>query len=192
MASTPHLRSPDPVHLRQEWETVTENALRIDRETAERMVEALNQELSGLYLLFNQVRKHKWILTGAEFDLLTEFLAEAAERLSVITDELARRVHALGGVPVCGPMGFRKYAPMDIEAAHRYDARSSLARDLDGYATLVVRMRDHIEQADRLGDTATSELLRQHLETLEDDGDTLAKCLAEDTLVRRDALADRS
>ncbi|RJT03170.1 DNA starvation/stationary phase protection protein DpsA [Halococcus sp. IIIV-5B] len=191
MASAPHLRSPDPAHLRQEWGTVTENALGIERAAAEQVVEALNRDVSGLYLLFNQVRKHKWCVEGAEFELLKAFLADAADRLSTITDEVAVRVHALGGVPVCGPMGIRQYAPMDIEAAHRYDVRSSLARDLDGYATLVVGMREHIELAERLGDTGTGEILRRHLPTLEDDGDTLAKCLAGDTLVRSDVLASR-
>ncbi|EMA36437.1 DNA starvation/stationary phase protection protein DpsA [Halococcus hamelinensis] len=191
MASTPHLRSPDPVHRRQEWGTVTDNALGIERAAAEQVVEALNRDVSGLYLLFNQVRKHKWTVEGAEFELLKAFLADAADRLSTITDEVAVRVHALGGVPVCGPMGIRQYAPMDIEAAHRYDVRSSLARDLDGYATLVVGMREHIELAERVGDTATGELLRRHLPTLEADGDTLAKCLAGDTLVRRDVLGAR-
>ncbi|QHS16549.1 DNA starvation/stationary phase protection protein DpsA [Halopenitus persicus] len=184
MASTPHLRKPDADHVRQEWDTVEENALRIDPTAAERIVEALNSELSGLYILFNQVRKHHWLVEGSESGDVGDFLEDAADRLTEITDDLALRVHALGGVPVCGPMGIRQHAPIHIEAPHHYDVRSSLDRDLDGYATLAVQIREHIELADRLGDDATSELLRDHLTTLEADAHTLERYLADDTLVQ--------
>jgi starvation-inducible DNA-binding protein len=188
MASTPHLRKPDAKHVRQEWDTVGENDLRIDQQSAERIVEALNAELSGLYILFNQVRKHYWLVEGAESNEVGDFLEDAADRLTEMTDDLAIRVHALGGVPVCGPMGIRQHAPIHIEAPHHYDVRSSLDRDLDGYATLVVQIRDHIELVERLGDKTTGELLRDHLKTLEEDAHTLEKYLDDDTLVRRDSL----
>ena len=188
VTSAPHVRRPDASHLRQEWDTVGENALRLDRASAERLVAALNSELSGLYILFNQVRKHWWTVEGAEFEQVGDFLGEAADRLTDITDEIAIRVHALGGIPVCGPMGMRQHAPIYIEAAHRYDARSSLGRDLDGYAALVVQAREHIELADSLGDGGTGKLLRRHTKTLEEDANTLARYLADDTSVRRDAV----
>jgi starvation-inducible DNA-binding protein len=188
MASEPHLRSLGAEHVRQEWSTIGENELRIDRQAAKRIVDALNAELSGLYILFNQVRKHYWLLEGAEREDLGGFLEDAADRLAETTDALAVRVHALGGVPVCGPMGIRQHAPLHIEAPHHYDVRSSLERDLDGYATLAALFRDHVEQVERVGDTATGELLRERLVILEDDAHVLERYLAEDTLVRQNAL----
>jgi len=185
MSDTPHLRKPDPEHVRREWDTVEGNDLRIDRATAEATVEALNSELSGLYILFNQVRKHYWLVEGAELGDVGAFLEDAADRLTGITDDLAIRVHALGGVPVCGPMGIRQHAPLYIEAPHHYDLRSSLDRDLDGYATLAVQMRDHIERVEREGDKTTGELLREQLKTLEEDAHTLERYLDDDTLVQR-------
>lgn len=188
MSSTPHLRKPGSEHVRREWGTVGENDLRLNRQTAERIVEALNSELSGLYIVFNQVRKHAWLAEGAEFHDVRAFLREAADRLTIMTDDLAIRVHALGGVPVCGPMGLREHANVYIEAPHHYDLRSSLERDLDAYATLAVQMREHVELAERLGDTATAELVREHLRTLEEDANVLERYLADDTLVRRGAV----
>lgn len=185
MAETPHLRRPDPEHVRREWGTVSENDLRIDRDAATEIVAALNADLSGQYILFNQVRKHSWLVEGAESNNVRGFLEDAADRLTEMTDDLAIRVHALGGVPVCGPMGIRQHAPMYIEAPNQYDVRSSLERDLDGYATLVVQFRDHIELCNQLGDEATSEILREHLEMIEDDAHALEHYLAGDTLVRR-------
>jgi starvation-inducible DNA-binding protein len=187
MASTPHLRKPDDGHVRQEWGTVAHNDLRIDQASAERLVEALNSELSGLYILFNQVRKHYWLAEGAEGNDVSEFLEDAADRLTEMTDDLAIRVHALGGVPVCGPMGVRQHAPIHIEAPHHYDLRSSLDRDLDGYATLAVQIREHVQLAEQLGDRATGELLRDHLKTLEADAHALDRYLEDDTLVRRNS-----
>jgi DNA-binding ferritin-like protein len=187
MASSPHLRRPDADHVRQAWDTVGENDLGIGRESAARIVDSLNAELSGLYILFNQVRKHYWLLEGPGSNELRRFLEVAADRLTEMTDDVAIRVHALGGVPVCGPMGMRQHAPIYIEPPHHYDVRSSLDRDLDGYATLAVQWREHIELADQFGDVTTSELLRRHLRTLEADAHVLDQYLADDTLVLRDA-----
>jgi DNA-binding ferritin-like protein len=184
MVRTPHLRRPDPEHVRREWDTVGENDLRLQPAVAEQIVEALNGELSGLYILFNQVRKHYWLVEGAESNEVRDFLTDAADRLSDMMDDFAIRVHALGGVPVCGPMGIRQHAPLYIEAPHHYDVRSSLERDLDAFATLAVQMREHVELVERLGDEATGELLRERLTTLEEDAHTLEKYLTDDTLVR--------
>ncbi|WP_247729241.1 DNA starvation/stationary phase protection protein DpsA [Halovivax limisalsi] len=187
MTSTPHLRSPDSAHVRQEWGAVADNALGIERDVAEELVAALNEEMAGLYILFNQVRKHFWLVEGAESRPIGDFLAAAADRLTEMTDDIAVRITALGGVPACGPMGIRQHAPLYIEAAHHYDIRSSLERDLDGYATLAVQRREHIELADRVGDPTTSELLRNHLKTLEADAHVLERYLADETLVVRHA-----
>lgn len=187
MTSSPHLRKPGPEHVRRAWGTIDENELRVPPAVAEQVVDALNADLSGLYILFNQVRKHAWLLEGAESNDLRAFLRATADRLTETTDDLAIRVHALGGVPVCGPMGVRQHASLFIEPANLYDMRSSLERDLDGFATLAVQLRDHIELVQELGDNATLELLQGHLKTLEGDAHTLDRYLADDTLVRRGA-----
>ncbi|GAD51599.1 non-specific DNA-binding protein Dps / iron-binding ferritin-like antioxidant protein / ferroxidase [Halarchaeum acidiphilum MH1-52-1] len=182
--SAPHLRNPGEDALRREWDTVGDNELRLDRADAARVVEALNADLSGLYILFNQLRKHYWTMEGAEVRPVIEFLEDAADRLSEATDEIAIRVHALGGVPVNGPMGIRQHAPMRIEGADVYALRPSIRNDLEAYAILVAQMREHVELAQDVGDETTVEILREHLRTIEEDAHDVEKLLADDTLVR--------
>lgn len=185
--SAPHLRRPDDSEVRRRWDSVGENELRIPPGVAERLVPALNDDLSGLYILFNQLRKHYWTMEGAESGQIKPRLQAAAGRLSELTDELAIRVHALGGVPVNGPMGIRQHAPLRIEAGDAYDVRSALANDLDGYATLAVQFREHVELASDLGDEETVEILRSGLLTIEQDANVIERYLADDSLVTPEA-----
>ncbi len=107
------------------------------------------------------------------------------DRLTDLTDDIGIRVFALGGVPVSGPMGIRQHAALYIEAAHQYDVRSSLERDLEAYATVIEQFREHIDLANASGDEATSELLSVHLLTLERDANAIYRYLADDTLSGR-------
>lgn len=182
--SSPHLRQVDDDAIRQAWGTIAENATGLDEAVAGESVTALNDHLSGLYILFNQLRKHRWLVDGAETGDVEDALGAAADRLTETTDELARRVVELGGVPVCGPMGVREHAHLFVEPPHSYDLRSSLERDRVAYETLAVQVREHVRAATDRGDTTTSSLLRRHLLTLETDAHTLTRYLADDTLVR--------
>lgn len=182
MAGDPHLHRPADAELRREWGEVVDNELRLDRAAAAEVVEALNDTLSGLYILFNQLRKHYWTLEGAESIQVEERLEDAADAVSDLTDDLALRVHALGGVPVNGPMGIREHAPLRIEAGHEYALRDALENDLEAYATLAVLFREAIETAAAVGDEATVETLRSGLLTLEQDAHTVERYLGDDAL----------
>jgi len=168
--------------MRRQWDTVGENELRIDPDAAAEIIGQLNRELSGLYILFNQLRKHYWTIEGAETGQVVTTLEENADTIADLTDELAIRVHALGGVPVNGPMGVRQHATLRIEAGDIYDLRSSLENDLDAYATLAVQFRESVERAKELGDERTVELLRSGLLELERDAHEIERYLENDSL----------
>ncbi|NHX35782.1 MULTISPECIES: ferritin-like domain-containing protein [Halolamina] len=180
--SAPHLRRPADSELRREWSEVGENELRLDPEAAAVVIEDVNRCLSGLYILFNQLRKHYWTVEGAEFRQVEQRLRDRADRLSDLTDDLAIRVHALGGVPVNGPMGIREHAPMQIEAGDVYGVRDALANDLDGYATLAVVFREAIETALEVGDERTVETLQEGLLAIEQDAHAVERYLGDDSL----------
>ena len=172
-------------NARQQAETVEGNALRIDQEKAEQIVQALNRDLASAYVLFHQLRKHHWNVEGAESGDLHEFLGEAAERVEGQADSIAERIQTLGGVPVAGPAEQESRAYIAFEGEDVFDARTSLEHDLDAFGDVIENVREHVGLADDLGDYGTAELLREALEDFEDDAHEIDHYLEDDTLVQR-------
>ncbi|MFB6235780.1 MAG: DNA starvation/stationary phase protection protein DpsA [Halopenitus sp.] len=182
------VREPETGDRRQEWDTVEDNALRIDRDDAEVIVDLLRVDHAGAFNLFYLLRKHYWTAEGAEFHEVADFLEDAYKRVRDINDDLAIRIVELGGVPPNTPPTIQEHAEVHLEAEDLYDLRASLEGDLEGYATLVASMREHVTMAENLGDAGTGDRLRDHLETLEDDAHEIEQLLEDDTLVREGAL----
>lgn len=182
------VREPDTGERRQEWGTIVENALRVDPADAEIIVDALSVDHAGSFNLFYLLRKHYWTAEGAEHREVADFLEDAYKRVREINDDLAIRIVQLGGIPPNTPSTLQKRAKVHLEAEDLYDIRTSLDGDLEGYAALIVSMREHIALAEKRGDPGTAELLRDHLEDLEEDAHVIEQFLKDDTLVRAEAL----
>jgi DNA-binding ferritin-like protein len=179
------VREPETGVRRQEWGTVDENGLRIDADAAEVVVNALTTDHASSFNLFYLLRKHYWTAEGAEFHDVAEFLKDAYKRVRDINDDLAVRIVELGGIPPNTPPTIQKHAEVHLEAEDLYDLRASLSGDLDGYATLVASIREHVALATEMGDSGTAERLRDHLTTLEADAHRIEQFLEDDTLVRK-------
>jgi DNA-binding ferritin-like protein len=173
--------------IRQAFGTVRENPVRLDEGKAEQSIDALNSDLAATYVLYHQLRKHHWNVSGAEFEQLHDWFGDAAEDAEESADEMAERVAALGGVPVSGPAALEEHSPVEFEGPDVYDARTSMENDLEMYGDVIEAMRGHVILVDNLGDFATSEILRGRLEELEADADDLKSFLADDTLVLESA-----
>ncbi|MEE6208628.1 DNA starvation/stationary phase protection protein DpsA [Salarchaeum sp. III] len=170
--------------VRRKAGTVEENAVRIETAKAEQIVEALNVDLAATYVLYHQLRKHHWNVEGAEFNDLHEFLGDRAEEAEDAADDLAERAQALGGVPISGPANLEDHAPVEFEGEDVYDIRTSLEHDREMYGDVIETVREHVGLAEDLEDYATSELLRDVLEDLEDAAHEIDHYLEDDTLVR--------
>ncbi|WP_226021327.1 DNA starvation/stationary phase protection protein DpsA [Halomicrobium salinisoli] len=174
--------------IQQEFGTVEDSALRLDREKAEQIVDALNTDLAASYVLYHQVKKHHWNVEGAEFLDLHEFLGDAAGNLEEGADEIAERLQALGGTPVAGPEQIAQTSPVSMEGEDVYDIRTSLENNLDVYGDIIESLRDHIDLAQNLGDHATAEILREILVQVEEDAHHIEHYLEDDTLVFEGAM----
>jgi len=169
--------------VRQEAGTVEENPVRLDQEKAEQVIEALNADLANAYVLYHQLHKHHWNVEGAEFLDIHVFLQEAYENVEAAADEVAERLQAIGGVPHASMATLSAEATVEPEDEDVYDIRTSLANDLEMYGEIIESYREHIELAEGLGDYATAQMLREQLETLEDDAHHFDHYLEDDTLV---------
>ncbi|MFC7215251.1 DNA starvation/stationary phase protection protein DpsA [Saliphagus sp. GCM10025334] len=173
--------------VRQQADTVEENALRLDQEKAEQVVDALNTELANAYVLYHQLKKHHWVVEGAEFRDLHLFFEEAYEHAEVGADLIAERAQALGGVPVSGPSNLEDRATVEFEGEDVYDLRTMMENDLEIYGEIIESLRDSIELATNLGDHATGQILREILVDVEDDAHHFEHYLEDETLVLEDA-----
>jgi len=171
--------------VRQEAGTVEgSETLRMPADKADEIVEALQTDLADAYVLYHQLKKHHWIVEGAEFEALHEFLGEAAYDVEVAADHLAERVQALGGVPISGGATFEEHATVEHEGQDAYDIRTSLEHDAEVFGDVIESLREHVALANNLGDYATEELLREILEDTEEHAHHVEHYLEDDTLVR--------
>ena len=173
--------------VQQEAGTVEENALRLEPEKAEQIVEALNRDLADAYVLYHQLHKHHWNVEGAEFLDIHVFLQEVYEDVEVAADDLAERLQALGGVPHANMTTLAEHATVEPEDEDVYDIRTSLANDLEMMGDIIESYREHTELAAGLGDHATAQLLREQLETIEEHAHHIEHYLEDDTLVLESA-----
>ena len=174
--------------VRQQADTIEESdALRLEKEKAEQIVDALNTDLANAYVLYHQIHKHHWNVEGAEFRDLHLFLQEAYENLEAGADRIAERAQAIGGVPVAGPANQEEHATIEFEGEDVYDIRTSLANDMEAYAEMIEGMRDHIQLAANLGDPTTEHILKEVLTQLEEDAHHIEHYLEDDTLVLESA-----
>nr|WP_275895646.1 DNA starvation/stationary phase protection protein DpsA [Halorussus rarus] len=165
--------------------TVEDNPVRFDAQKAGQMVEALNADLAATYVLYHQLRKHSWSVNGLRAADLRRFFDDAAVEAERHADALARRIGAVGGVPVSGPAAFERHSPVPFEGEDVYDVRSSLSSDLDAYGDLIESVSSHIELAESLGDHATGTVLREQLVDLEARAHAIHGFLAPDAAARR-------
>jgi DNA-binding ferritin-like protein len=162
-------------------------ALRIDADRAEQLVDALNTDLAATYVLYHQLKKHHWVVEGAEFRDLHLFLGEAAGEAEEFADELAERAQALGGVPVSGGAALEARAPVEPEGEDVYDIRTSLEHDMEMYGDIIETLREHVELAENLGDPTTAHMLRENLIEVEEAAHHIEHYLEDDTLVLDEA-----
>ncbi|PSQ18795.1 DNA starvation/stationary phase protection protein [Halobacteriales archaeon QS_8_69_26] len=170
-------------NVRQQAGTVEEpEALRLDQEKVEQIVDALNTDLAATYVLYHQIKKHHWNVEGSEFLDVHEFLGEAAYDLETAADEIAERAQALGGVPIAGGKNLEEAAPVEPEGNDVYDIRTSLHNDMEMCGDVIETLREHVELTHNLGDHATAELLRQKLLEVEELAHHLEHYLEDDSL----------
>jgi len=174
-------------NVRRQKGSVEETGLRLEKEKAEQIIDALNSDLADAYVLYHQLHKHHWNVEGAEFLDIHVFLQEVYEDVELAADAVAERLQALGGIPHASMTALSAAATVEPEDEDVYDIRTSLTNDLEMMGNIIESYRQHIGLAENLGDYATGQMLRGQLETIEEHTHHIEHYLEDDTLVLESA-----
>lgn len=168
--------------VRQELSVVRDNPFGLPHETASQVVNALNQDLASMFVLYHQYHKHHWIVEGAQFLELHLLLEEHYTQLHTQFDEVAERIVALGGLPATGPSVIEQHSYIQHEAEGMFDLREMLDHDVTAECALAEHIRGHVGLSNKLGDYGTEAMLKAILEATEKRAAFLEKHLMRESL----------
>jgi DNA-binding ferritin-like protein len=161
---------------------IGQNPIGLPQEIAQQVVEALNQDLASMLVLYNQYHKHHWIVEGAEFLELHLLLEEHYTQLHDQFDQVAERIVTLGGLPVSSPSALQQHAYVQHEPEGMLDLREMIGNDLEAERKLTENFRTHISMAEQLGDYGSESLLKTILQAGEKRAAFLEKHLLRESL----------
>jgi len=183
-------RAQHAPEIRQQPDEIIDNSIKIKRDTAQQMIDALNSNVASLFILFHQYQKHHWVAEGPQFRDIHLLLEEHYTATQLQADAFAERIVTLGGVPVSGASAQLKRAYIAEEPEGILDLRQMLSNDLRANQQILVKLREHITLAHKLGDYGTENLLKRHLREQEMRTQDVMHLLEQETL--DEILADDS
>lgn len=170
--------------IEQEYGTVEENALMLDQDAAQQIVEALNKDLASLYLLHHQYHKHLWVVAGPQYRQLEQLFTMHSEQVELAAVEVGERINSLGGVPAATLSRQLQESYLDEEPDGIIGIRDMLERDVEAERTIAQNLRKNIKLATKLGDWGTEDLLKETLQATEKRADFVQKHLQAESLSR--------
>jgi starvation-inducible DNA-binding protein len=136
-------------------------------ETRDKVSEVLNQILADLSDLFTQTKYAHWNVRGLNFWSLHKMFDELAEKVEDSVDEVAERITALGH-PARGTARMAvENSRLDEFPADTFQSTDVLKIMADRFAATAADVRKGVDEADDVGDKATSDLLTGVVEMLD-------------------------
>jgi starvation-inducible DNA-binding protein len=142
-------------------ETRFKTSIDIPVGTREEMIDLCNQQLADTADLQSQIKQAHWNVKGPQFIALHELYDTLAEEVEGYVDEIAERVTQLGGYA----MGTARMAAKNsrlpefpTDATEGIDTVKAL---VERYAAYAASTRAAIDEADKSGDIATSDMFTE-------------------------------
>jgi starvation-inducible DNA-binding protein len=143
----------------QEYGTLKQFPLGLGFEARMRSCQSLNKVLADTQILYALYKKHHWQMRGATFYSLHQLLDKHAAEQLALTDALAERVQALGGVAVGDPRHAAEITSIKRPPDGVEGVPSMLSRMLNAHEEILVEAREAAARAARDGDDGTNDLL---------------------------------
>ena len=131
------------------------------------LVDLLNERLADAFDLYGQAKQAHWIVRGSDFFQLHELYDRVAEAVLPLVDEIAERIGQLGGVAGGTVRRAAEATSLDEYPEDAIGGSETLEVVADRLAVCAAGMRSAIDQAEKLGDIATSDLLTEATRTLD-------------------------
>jgi starvation-inducible DNA-binding protein len=119
----------------------------------------LNQVLADTMMLRDMYKKHHWQLSGPTFYQLHLLFDEHYEKQADLTDKIAERVQALGGVALAMPQDVAEQTRLERPPIGREEVPVQLSRLLEGHELILKEAHEFAKAAADAGDDGTNDLL---------------------------------
>lgn len=137
-------------------------SIALDQNVTEQMGQSLAQILADTYITYLKTQNFHWNVTDGRFHSLHEMFEDFYKQLAEAVDEIAERIRMLK-IKAPGSMRqFLELATLD-EAEDDLTANEMIHALCHDRETLIQHIRPKIEQAGKLGDEGTADLLIQQL-----------------------------
>ncbi|MEM8718168.1 MAG: ferritin-like domain-containing protein [Cyanobacteria bacterium P01_G01_bin.39] len=166
----------------QSFGEVANNPIGFGKDITEPVCEGLNLALASFQGLYLQYLKHHFVIEGAEFYSIHQYLQESYDAVQGHAHDIGERLNGLGGVPAAS---FSKLAELCCFAPEEdgiFDCRQMIVHDLAAEKQIIDLIRSQAAQAESLGDRATRYLYDQILLATEERAFHLDHFLVSDSL----------
>jgi starvation-inducible DNA-binding protein len=119
----------------------------------------LNQVLADTIVLRDMYKKHHWQMSGATFYQLHLLLDKHYEEQAELTDLIAERIQALGGIALAMPHDVAEQSRVERPPIGREEVPVQLSRLLEAHELILKEAHEFAKAADDAGDDGTNDLL---------------------------------
>lgn len=134
----------------------------LERGARQQIAHFLSQALADTYILYIKTQNFHWNIVDSRFYSLHLMLEKQYEELAEGIDELAERIRMLGFKSPGSMHEFLEISSLD-EAEGDLSADKMLQQLLEGHDKISSQIRPKIEEASKIGDEGTADLLISHL-----------------------------
>jgi starvation-inducible DNA-binding protein len=146
--------------------TTAKNRIQLEKEAIEPVVNELDQLLADYHVYYFNLRGVHWNLVGNKFFKLHEKFEAYYTDTSTRIDDVAERIRTLGETPTHTMGEYEKKAQIE-PTPHVTEPNACVELVLANTRQLLEQLRNVHEKADKAGDTGTTNMIEDQIETLE-------------------------
>lgn len=150
------------------------------RQARKDLAAKLGDALASTYTLYHKTHAYHWNVTGPLFYSVHKLTDEQYQDLAQAVDEIAERIRALG---FAAPTGLANYAKSSVvKDVSGIPTAGDMVRELaDDHQRVAAALREIVEEADRVEDVFSADLLTARIGVHEEAAWMLNAMLVEDS-----------